>query len=477
MTLEHSPKLCTVPGGYREVLRIAIPLILSTSSTTLMHFVDRMFLSWYSADALAASLAAGITWFTFASLFVGTAGYASTFVSQYDGAGRPGRIGASVWQGVYFSLIGTVGMYLLSLVAEPLFRFIGHAPGVQREEVTYFRVLAAGGGGAILNAALSAFYSGRGRPYTIMWVSLGGAALNAVLDYCWIFGKAGFPRAGVYGAAAATVLATWVQVAAYFVLILLPSHRRAYATGAAWRFDRELFGRLLRFGLPSGLQQMVDVFAFTVFVLVLGRIGRAELAASTVAFSINSLVFVPMLGMAMATSTLVGRHLGANRPDYAARATDNSTRLALLYMGSFSIALVGWPDAFLSVFRPADAPADFAAIAKVGRHLLYFVAAYSLLDALNITYSAALKGAGDTRFVLWMLLVLSGTGLIIPVYVACAWFGAGIYGAWTILAFYVMALALAYWWRYRAGHWRSMRVIEHAPAPGATFSEGPVVDA
>jgi MATE family multidrug resistance protein len=465
------------PGGYREVLAIALPLVVSTSSTSLMHFVDRMFLSWYSADALAASLAAGVTWFMFASFFLGTASYVSTFVSQYDGAGRPQRIGAALWQGLHFCLIGTVCMASLSFAAEPLFRFVGHAPGVQREEMVYFRVMALGGGGAIFNAALAGFFSGRGRTRAIMYINFSGAVLNALLDYCWIFGKAGFPRTGIFGAAAATVLATWVQVIAYLVIVFLPHHRRDYSTASAWRPERDLFSRLLRYGLPNGLQFMVDVFAFTVFVLFVGRIGKAELAASTVAFSINSLIFVPMLGLAMATTVLVGRHLGANCPDNAARATATSARLTLLYMGSFSLVLALWPDVFLSVFRPADAAASFAEIAGIGRNLLYFVAAYSLLDGLNITYSAALKGAGDTRYVLWMLVVMATTGLIVPVYVACVLYGAGIYTAWVFLTIYVVALALAYWWRYRAGHWRSMRVIEHVPLPATTFVEGPVVEA
>ncbi len=477
MDPEDSRDRSAAAGGYREVLQIAVPLVLSTASVTLMHFVDRVFLSWYSADAMAASLGAGVTWFTATSIFVFTAAYVSTFVSQYDGAGRAERIGAAVWQGVYFSLIGTAGMAALSRAAGPLFQFVGHAPGVQHEEVVYFRVMALCGGGAVFNAALSSFFSGRGRTWTVAAVNFGGAALNVALDYCWIFGKAGFPQRGIWGAAAATVVAMWAQTAVYFVLFLLPAHRRAYATASAWRFDRMLFGRLLRFGVPSALQVTVDASAFTVFVLLVGRIGDAEMAASTVAFSINSLIFVPMLGLAMATSVLVGRYLGANRPDDAARATTTSVRLAVLYMGVFALVLASRPDWFLAAFGPREASMSFERIAAVGRNLLYFVALYSLVDGLNIVYSAALRGAGDTRYVLWMLVVLAVFGLVGPVYVACGRLGGGVYTAWVVLTVYVIALAAAYWLRYRTGRWRSMRVIEHAPTPAAAYAEGPVVEA
>ena len=82
----------TAPGGYREFLVIAFPMILSTATWSVQHFIDRVFLTWYSTDALAASLPAGMTNFVIVSLFLGTAGYVNTFVAQYVGAGRPTRV-------------------------------------------------------------------------------------------------------------------------------------------------------------------------------------------------------------------------------------------------------------------------------------------------------------------------------------------------------------------------------------------------
>ena len=73
-------------GGYREVLVVAIPLILSTATWSIQHFVDRMFLTWYSPETIAAAMPAGMLNFTIISIFMGTAGYVSTFVAQYYGA-------------------------------------------------------------------------------------------------------------------------------------------------------------------------------------------------------------------------------------------------------------------------------------------------------------------------------------------------------------------------------------------------------
>lgn len=472
----HDATTSHTPGSYREVLAISVPLILSTSSMSLMHVVDRIFLSWYSADALAASVPAGAGSWVFLSLFIGAAGYVSTFVSQYDGAGRPDRIGAALWQGIYFSLIASVLCALVYFIAEPLFRIAGHAPAIQENEVICFQVMVLGGGGPVFAASLSAFYSGRGRTRVVMWVNFGGAILNGILDYFWIFGYGGFPEWGLFGAAVASVLSASVMAFVYILLLLLPENRRNYQTLSAWRFDKDLFARLLRYGLPSGLQFTMDVAAFTTFVLLVGRIGRLELAASNVAFAINQLIFMPMVGLSLGTSVLVGRYLGAGTPDIAARSTWRSLWLTVAYMGTFSVAIVVWPNAFIAVFDPGESEVDFHAVLELTKRLLYFVAAYSVVDAVNIVFSSALKGAGDTRFVFLTALVVASVSLVVPVYVACVVYGAGIYTAWCFLSLWVVALAAVYLARFLGGKWRSMRVIEHFPAPAASIQEGPVID-
>jgi MATE family multidrug resistance protein len=464
------------PGGYREVLAISVPLILSTSSMSLMHVVDRIFLSWYSPEALAAALPAGAASWALLSLFIGASGYVSTFVSQYDGAGRPERIGAAMWQGIYFSAIASVLCALMYFVGEPLFHLANHPPAVRENEIICFQVMTVGGGASVFAASLSAFYSGRGKTSVVMWVNFGGALLNAVLDYLWIFGKGGFPEWGIFGAALASVVAPAVMCVAYLFLLFLPANRLTYHTLSAWRFEKDLFGRLLRFGLPGGLQFMIDVSAFTTFVLLIGRLGEIELAASNVAFAINQLIFMPMVGLSLGTSVLVGRYLGAETPDIAASSTLRSLWLAMAYMGGFSLAIFLWPDAFIAVFDPGNEETDFHAVQKLTRRLLYFVAAYSVLDALNIVFSSALKGAGDTRFVSLTALCVAFTVLVVPVYLSCVVYGRGIYTAWFFLSLWVVALATVFWLRFQGGKWRSMRVIEHYPAPAAAVQEGPVVD-
>jgi len=215
-------------GGYREVLVIAIPLVLSTATWSVQHFVDRMFLAWYSPETIAAAMPAGMLSFTVISIFMGTAGYVSTFVAQYHGAKRFHRIGPALWQGIYISLFG--GLVMLSIIplAEPAFRLIGHSPSIQQHEIIYFQIMCLGGGTYIGSYALSGFFSGRGKTWPVMWVNAATTLVNLLLDYALIFGHWGFPELGIKGAAIATVAAGIFSLLLFFVLLFSEE-------GGAWK--------------------------------------------------------------------------------------------------------------------------------------------------------------------------------------------------------------------------------------------------
>ena len=456
-------------GGYRQILVIAFPLILSTGSWSLQHFVDRMFLAWYSPESLAASTPAGILNYTVMSLFIGTAGYVSTFVAQYHGAGRPERIGPSVWQGIYISAIGAIAMALLIPLAGPAFRLIGHAPEIQRQETVYFNILCLGAFPAVANSALGGFFSGRGETWPVMWASLLATVVNIVLDYLLIFGVWIFPEMGIAGAAIATNLSMVAALAAYCALIARESHDRRFRIIRGWRLDPALFSRIIRFGLPNGVQFFLDMAGFTVFLLIVGRLGTAALAATNIALNINTLAFMPMIGLGMTVSILVGQHLGRNDAPLAVRCVGSGFHLTMLYMGTIALLYVLTPGLFLAPFGLYSQPGAYDEIRGLAEVLLRFVALYSLFDALTIVFASAIKGAGDSRFVMYMVSGLSLGLLIIPSYLAVEVFGAGILAGWTIATVYVSVLGVAFYLRFRSGKWKTMRVIEHPgrqpPAP------------
>jgi MATE family multidrug resistance protein len=394
---------------------------------------------------------------------MGTAGYVSTFVAQYYGARRYHRIGPALWQGIYISLIGGLVLLCVIPLAEPTFRLIGHSPQIQQHEVIYFQILCLGGGAYIGSYALSGFFSGRGRTWPVMWVNIATTAVNLVLDYALIFGHWGFPELGIRGAAIATVLAGIFSLLVFFVLLFSGEKDSIYHTRRGWRLEKELLSRILRFGFPSGVQFFLEIGAFTGFVLVVGRLGTASLAATNIAFNINTLAFMPMIGCGIAISVLVGQYLGAQKPDIAQSAVYSGFHLTFFYMASIAAAYVLLPDLFVAPFAHQADPEGFAEIYGYSVVLLRFVAIYCLFDTMNIIFCSAIKGAGDTRFVMIMTTFLSVFILIIPVYLTVEVLGFGLMVAWVFATAYVISLGVAFYLRFLGGKWRSMRVIEQKP--------------
>lgn len=449
-------------GGYRDFLVVAVPLILSTATWSIQHFVDRVFLTWYSTDALAAALPAGMTSFVIVGLFMGIASYVNTFVAQYMGAGRLERVGQSLWQGAYLAVISGVAGLGLAVAADPLFELIGHADEIRVQEASYFRILCYGIAPLTLGTSFSCFYSGRGKTWPLLAVNVVTTLINVILDYALIFGNLGLPRMGIEGAAWATNLAQCFAAITFVALVAQPQYRRRYGTLSGWRYNPDLFRRLLKFGGPNGLNFMLDILAFTMVVLVIGRVGTLELTATNLAFNINSLAFMPLLGCGIAVSTLVGQRLGRNQPDAAAYVTWSGVHLGLAYSVVMAVGYGFFPDVFLIPYALGSSTAEFEAAREIAILLLRFLAIYMLFDAMYILFTAALKGAGDTRYVMLASIALSWAFMVVPACLAITFYDPDVYLLWSFVCTYIVVSGVVFYLRFRTGKWKQMRVIEES---------------
>jgi MATE family multidrug resistance protein len=448
----------TGPGGGQELLALAWPLVLSNGIWTLQITLDRIFLGQHASADLAASLPAVMLFWATISLFQHTANYATTFVAQYIGAGRPHRVGPAIGQSLYFSALGGLAFLVLAPFAESIMALARHSAELQVREAAFLRCLCFAALPTLVTASANSFFAGRGDSRTVLLVSATGLVVNALLDYAWIFGRWGFPAWGIAGAGWATVCGGWASAVVSLALLLRPEYRKVFATGEVWRFEPALFRRLMYYGLPNGLMVALDACAFTGFTFVVGKFGAAELAASNITITLNIVVILPVLGIGQAVEVLVGRRLGEDRPTIAERTTWTGFLLAWLMMAAVAVTYVTIPDLLVEPFRtPGDAAA--AAAADTARVLLRFVAAYCLFDAANLIFSFALRGAGDTRFVTLAAIGPAWLVMVGPTWLAYTrhW---GLYWAWAFASAYIALLALIFLLRFRSGKWKSMRVIE-----------------
>lgn len=455
----HPPGDGPPPGGSRELLTLALPLIVSQSFMTVQVFLDTILLAWHDPLEMAASFPA-IMWFwlPFALLQV-TAGYASTFVAQYTGANRPQRVGPAVWQGIYFAVLAGLLFMLMAPAAPFLISLGGHTPALQVLEVTYLRCLSFAGLPMLVMAAINGFFSGRGQTWTVLGIEAAGTGVNVLLAQLLIFGRFGFPEWGIAGAGWATVVGSWTSALVALALMLRPRYRQEFNTLHGWRPEAELFRRLMKYGGPAGTQAFLDVLVFHVFTQLVGRLGEAAAGATTITIRLNMVAFMPMLGMGQAVCILVGQRLGADRPDLAERSAYTGLRWVFGYMCCVAAMYVLIPEWLVSIFESGRDPASFAAVAAMVPALLACAALYSLADAVNVTFSFALRGAGDTRFVTLLTFALGWPIMVVPTFLSVR-AGHSILWAWIYATAYILAIAVCFAWRFRSGKWKSMRVIE-----------------
>ena len=440
----------------RRLVAIALPMVVSQASETVMLFVDRLFLSRVSQLHLAAAMSGGLTSFAVASIFIGTAAYVNAIVAQYYGAGQHRMCARATAQAVYFALAAAPVLAILSIFVPSFFELMRHDPGQVPLESIYARWLMAGGGLLLVRHALTGFFLGTGRTRVVMIATIAGMIVNVPLNYLLIFGAFGFPELGMAGAAIGTLGGSLTSLAVLLGSYLSRTANHGYSTRSSWRLDRTILSRLLRFGSPAGIEMFLNVFAFNLFVQLMHGYGASVAAAVTIAFNWDIVAFIPMLGAGAATTAVVGQYVGADSVRDARRATIMALRLAWTYSGTMMLLFFVGAGPLVYVFS-AGFP-DATAVAPLARTLLRLVGFYTVADATQLILAGALRGAGDTRWVMRMNVILHWAFAGIAVLLIQVLEAAPI-AVWICFIGFVLSMSVAMFLRFRSGRWESMRVI------------------
>jgi len=293
-----------------------------------------------------------------------------------------------------------------------------------------------------------------------MWINGVGLIANVIFDYFFIFGHGGLPVMGIAGAGYATALANCAAGAFALFLVFRKKNEEQFLMRSRWRFDFTLMKRFLKYGFPSGLQWSLEGMAFTAFLIMVGQMpnGDAALSASGIAITVMMLAVLPAMGIGQGVSVLVGQHLGDDDPPKAVVAVWSGVQIALIYIASMGITFVLFPNFYLSWFHNPGNAQLWEEVSVIVPYLLMYVALFTLFDSMNFVFSFALKGAGDTKFVTLVALVLPWPLMILPTWIFKDDVNA-IYWAWGACSVFICSQALVFWRRFTGGLWKSMRVI------------------
>lgn len=441
-------------GRTRTLLALAWPIVVSRSSQVVIGFSDAAMVGRLGESALAATTTGALNAMSLFILPMGISFIVSSFSSQLTGQGDLAGARRYGWYGLVVAAATQVLALTGGLAVPWALGWFDYTPEVRALMTEYLVIRLYGGGAAIGIEALANFYGGLGNTRLPMIANVLAMAANVGLNWVLIYGRLGAPALGVAGAAWASAAASGLGFALLFGCFLRGVG--APVTARARLRLGELL-RMLRFGLPSGLNWFFEFAAFVFFInVVVAGLGTTSLAALMAVMQLNSVAFMPAFGLASAGAILVGQAIGARRHDEVPALVRATLRVAAAWQALAGLAYLTLPGLLMRAF--VDPAQDTAAFQEVGARMLAISAAWQLSDASAGVLAEALRAAGDTTFTLAARIVLAWAVFVPGTYVAVRWLGGRDVTVMLSLVVYLSALAGVLWLRFRGGAWRHIEL-------------------
>ncbi|MCB1184149.1 MATE family efflux transporter [bacterium] len=326
----HGRDMTTGPMT-RHLMAVAWPVSVSFLVQTLYNLVDAFWLGKLGKTALVAPTITMNIVFVGIALAMGLGQAGTTLVSQYKGAGRPGRMAAAAGQSMVLQMVAGSLFAVVGLVfAGPLLRLLQTPPDAFADSLVYMRWILVGVPLMFLFHTYQSILFGLGDTVGPMRVNLISVAVNVVLDPILIFGWGPVPAMGVAGAAAATVIARGLASLLALRELLAGDGFRIRARDLRW--DGALLLRLLRIGLPLSVGSTATSLGFTLLIGIVNGFGSSVTAAFGVGHRVILMVSVPAMALGQANATAVGQNLGAGKPDRASLSVRRSAFLITAFL-------------------------------------------------------------------------------------------------------------------------------------------------
>ncbi|MBF0386396.1 MAG: MATE family efflux transporter [Candidatus Omnitrophica bacterium] len=446
-------------GSIKEMAVIALPMVVSCGCDTVMIFTDRLFLSKLGPEQMNAAMGGGLTVFMMMSFFIGIIGYATALVAQYLGAGRREKCAVVLAQALLLALLAYVPILFCRPLAHALFSFMGVSSAQMTPQKLYFDILLLGTIISLERVCLASFFSGIGRTGIVMTASCTAMFINLVLNYILIYGKCGFPALGIAGSAYGTILGGLSGLLVLAGGLFTKKNIVEFGLKTAFRFDRDVMSRLLRFGTPTGLEMFLNIMAFNAMVLIFHSRGLVTATAATIVLNWDLVSFVPLIGIEVGVISLVGRYMGAGDPDNAHRATMAGFKIGLMYSAVILVLFFCFPAYLVKIFQPAASGEVFAAAAPLAIDMVRLASIYVLVEAMFVVFIGALRGAGDTFWA--MAISVSLHWIMVGIlFVLLRVMGVSPLVGWSAVVFLFFVFSFIAFFRYHSGKWRKIKVVD-----------------
>jgi len=435
------------PGGWGEefsaTLSLAWPLILANLTQQIIQATDVLLMGRLGSTQLAAATLALNLTFTFnlmmLGLIIASSPIMATALGQHFNAVRDVR------------RTFRAGMWLIAAMLPPYWLLLWHvgdlmrAFGISQELAgqgqTFLRAYMWCAAPWLLFQLLRNFVSALERPRIVLWLSIVGILVNAVLSWSLIFGHFGLPALGLRGGGLGSTL-TWLAMCGGLIAVVSIERRfrRFHLLGHWWRFDGQRIMAMVRLGWPIGLTMALEMGVFALAAYFMGWIGAPAVAAHAVALQLAALTFMVPLGLGQAATVRVGLALGRRDQAAIARAGWTAWVMGVGFMGAMAFGMWILPRALVTLFLE-DVPGNALVIA-LAVSFLKVAAAFQLVDGAQVIGAGMLRGLHDTRWpLIFAFFGYWGVGLGIGAWLAFGadWKGVGI---WIGLASGLAAVAV-----------------------------------
>ena len=446
------------PGGIREILPIALPMMVSSACDTVMIFTNRLFLAKIDSIQMSAAMGGGITYFLLLTFFIGLTGYSSALVAQYYGAGEEKKGSVVTIQAALIAMVAYPFLLIGIPVAHKLFAISGISAEQLLYQKTYFNIMATFCIFALLRNVLSAFFAGIGRTKFVMLAAFIAMIVNVGFNYIMIFGRFGLPTMGIKGAAYGTTLANIFGLGVLLWAYFSRFSRYQFGILKSFHFDWAIMKKLIRYGLPAGIEIFFNQAAFTAMIMLFHATSPSVAVAATILFNWDLVSVVPLIGLGAGVTSLVGRYIGAKKPDIAQRSALSGVKSAWVYSIILWVLFFFFPAQLVDVFQPAHIDPIFLEARPMAIRMTQLISIYILLDAVTLVLAGALRGAGDTLFIMITFVSIHWV-MVLVVYIFLRVFELGAVASWfgAIASFMLIAVVLTL--RFKSGKWRHINVL------------------
>jgi MATE family multidrug resistance protein len=440
----------------KTLLSLAWPIVLARATQAVVGFCDALMIAPLGEEALAAVTTGSINIYAAIILPMGTVFILQSFAAQLRGRGDFASIPRYGYYGLLLAVIGGVlGLLSIPLV-RPVLSLFSYAPMVEHLMGAYLMIRLVSMLAAVGSEARGNFYGGLGKTRPALVAGVVTMVANVLLNYLLIEPRFGLPGFGVVGAAWASVIASFLGFSVLLAMFLRGIGFERI-TGKRGLKLSEL-GRVLRFGLPNGVNWFLEFAAFALFInAVVGHLGTSALAAFNVVIQVNSISFMPAFGVATAGAILVGEAIGRRAHDEVIAIVKLTGACAASWMGAVGAIYLLLPGPIFGLFTQKDASA--LALLEVGTTMLALSGLWQVFDAVSLTLSETLRAAGDTAWCMGARLVLAWLVFTPLAWIAVFLLDGEVLTVMGAVIAYLGLLAIAFGYRFLSGRWRSIELV------------------